>query len=162
MDSILNKIDDDVFIEAYHNSSNYTELARKIGYGNTINKSLINKIKNKIDLFSLSQYDTAKALHLYTKGELFFRRENYQSARSSIRKNAIDTYKNSNKPKCCLVCGYSKTYEVAHIKGVSDFDNNTLISEINDISNLVALCPNHHWEYDNTDFDIASYLNGAS
>lgn len=112
MDSILNKIDDCTFIEAYNTSSNYTELARKIGYGSTINKSLRSRIKNKIDSLSLPQYDTAKELSLYTKEELFSRRENYQSARSSIRKNATDTYKNSDKPKCCLVCGYSKTYEV--------------------------------------------------
>lgn len=162
MDSILNKIDDCTFIEAYNTSSNYTELARKIGYGSTINKSLRSRIKNKIDSLSLPQYDTAKELSLYTKEELFSRRENYQSARSSIRKNATDTYKNSDKPKCCLVCGYSKTYEVAHIKGVADFNGNSLISEINDISNLIALCPNHHWEYDNTDFNITPYLDGVS
>ena len=50
---------------------------------------------------------------------------------------------------------------MAHIKAVSDFNDDTLISEINDIDNLIALCPNHHWEYDNTDFDITSYLNEA-
>lgn len=37
---------------------------------------------------------------------------------------------------------------MAHIKAVSEFSDDTLISEINDINNLVGLCPNHHWEYD--------------
>ena len=71
-------------------------------------------------------------------------------------------YQNSNKPKQCICCNYDKHYEVAHIKAVSDFNDDTLISEINDIDNLIALCPNHHWEYDNTDFDITPYLDGVS
>ena len=25
----------------------------------------------------------------------------------------------------------------------------TTIEEINNINNLIGLCPNHHWEYDN-------------
>ena len=32
---------------------------------------------------------------------------------------------------------------------VSEFYENTPIFEINSITNLIALCPNHHWEYDN-------------
>ena len=47
---------------------------------------------------------------------------------------------------------------MAHIKAVSDYDNDTLISEINDINNLVALCPNHHWEYDNNLLDLTEYI----
>jgi len=48
----------------------------------------------------------------------------------------------------CQVCGYSKHVEVCHIKPISDFDNTTLISEINHESNLYILCPNCHWEFD--------------
>ena len=73
-------------------------------------------------------------------------------------KNMHVLYINSNKPKQCIVCNYDKHYEVAHIKSVSDFDDGSLISEINNQDNLIALCPNHHWEYDNTDFDITPYL----
>lgn len=46
-------------------------------------------------------------------------------------------------PKC-KICGYNKHIEVAHIKAVSEFSDSTLISEINDINNLIGLCPNHH------------------
>ena len=84
-----------------------------------------------------------------------------KTARSYIQKYARIIYQNSNKPKQCICCNYDKHYEVAHIKAVSDFNDDTLISEINDIDNLIALCPNHHWEYDNTDFDITPYLNEA-
>ena len=49
----------------------------------------------------------------------------------------------------CAICGYDKHIEVAHIKAVSEFDDNATIGEINAITNLIGLCPNHHWEYDN-------------
>ena len=39
--------------------------------------------------------------------------------------------------------------EVAHIKAVADFSDGSTLAEINSINNLIALCPNHHWEYDN-------------
>lgn len=51
--------------------------------------------------------------------------------------------------ECCERCGYSKHVEVAHIKAISSFPPNTLVSVVNDRSNLMLLCPNCHWEYDN-------------
>lgn len=50
---------------------------------------------------------------------------------------------------CCSKCGYDKHFEVCHIKPISSFSDDTLLSEINDISNIIALCPNCHWEFDN-------------
>lgn len=50
--------------------------------------------------------------------------------------------------KECVICGYSKSVHVAHIKAVNSFSKDTPISEINDLSNLVLLCPNHHYEFD--------------
>ena len=47
------------------------------------------------------------------------------------------------------MCGYDNHIEVAHIKPISSFDDNTKLSEINHKNNIVALCPNHHWEFDN-------------
>lgn len=49
----------------------------------------------------------------------------------------------------CRACGYDKHFEVCHIKAVTDFTDDTLISEINSPDNLVPLCPNCHWEFDN-------------
>lgn len=83
-----------------------------------------------------------------TKGEVFLTRANYQSARSGIRKHANDVYFSSGKEQKCIVCGYSKYIEVCHIKSVSSFPDEALLSEINAKDNLVALCPNHHWEFD--------------
>ena len=84
-----------------------------------------------------------------TKKEIFDKRKNWQSARTAIRKCANSIFKLKNIPRKCVICGYDKHIEIAHIKAVSEFSDDTLISEINDISNLVALCPNHHWEFDN-------------
>ena len=49
----------------------------------------------------------------------------------------------------CAECGYDKHIEICHIKALKDFEDNTSIEVINDLTNLVGLCPNHHWEFDN-------------
>src|ERR1035437_8776182 len=70
-----------------------------------------------------------------TKSDMF---DNYkwQNARSCIQKHARYIYNNSNKNKCCSVCGYEKHFEVAHIKSVSSFDNSTnIVDGINNIDN---------------------------
>ncbi len=50
--------------------------------------------------------------------------------------------------KCCQWCGYDKHVEIAHRKSISEFSGDTLLSTINDTDNLLALCPNCHWEHD--------------
>jgi 5-methylcytosine-specific restriction endonuclease McrA len=71
----------------------------------------------------------------------------YQKS-SRIRDWARRVYLQSDKPKCCSICGYPKHFEVCHIKAINSFSENTIISEVNALSNLVALCPNCHWELD--------------
>lgn len=93
--------------------------------------------------------DSLKEFNSQTKGQLFSKCSNWQSARSTIQRNARTSYGLSNKLKKCETCGYDKHFEVCHIKAVSDFPDTALISEINHINNLKALCPNHHWEFDN-------------
>lgn len=89
-------------------------------------------------------------LYLFTtKKSLFSRCKNWQSARSTIQKMARKIFKNSNKPKQCNICKYNKHYEVCHIKSVSSFNEDSTLLEINAIENLIALCPTHHWEFDN-------------
>lgn len=48
----------------------------------------------------------------------------------------------------CVKCGYDKHIEVAHVKSITEFDLDTPISIINHPTNLLALCPNCHWEHD--------------
>ena len=49
----------------------------------------------------------------------------------------------------CYHCGYTKHVELAHIKSLSSFDSNTTLAEVNSSTNVVQLCPNCHWEFDN-------------
>jgi len=67
---------------------------------------------------------------------------------SRIRELARNKFFKSNPSPSCRNCGYSIHVEVCHIKGISTFSPNTKISEINDLKNLVGLCPNCHWEFD--------------
>ena len=88
-------------------------------------------------------------INLQTKGDLFNNRKNWQSARSSIQSWARKVYFEAYPNPKCAICGYTNHVEVAHIKAVSEFSDDSLISEINSLTNVVGLCPNHHWEYDN-------------
>ena len=65
---------------------------------------------------------------------------------SRIRDLARREYCKSKRPQNCIFCDYNKYFEVHHIKAIEEFDLDTPISEVNNINNLVALCPNHHWE----------------
>jgi len=49
----------------------------------------------------------------------------------------------------CAKCGYNKHVELAHIKSVSSYSDDTLLSVINSENNVIQLCPNCHWEFDN-------------
>jgi len=66
----------------------------------------------------------------------------------AIRDHSNNVYKRSNKPKVCVWCGYNKHYDVCHIKPINQFSGSTPLSVVNSLNNLVALCKNHHWEFD--------------
>jgi hypothetical protein len=85
---------------------------------------------------------------LMTKKELFARCKNWQSARSILRQHAVWVYNTSGRPYACVHCMYDKHVDIAHRKAVNEFPETTLIREINDLANLMPLCPNHHWEHD--------------
>lgn len=66
-----------------------------------------------------------------------------------LRQNAIKVFKYYNNTTKCSCCGYDKHIEICHKKPIKDFDDSSLVSEINSKDNLTALCPNCHWEFDN-------------
>ena len=51
--------------------------------------------------------------------------------------------------KPCQKCGYSLHTELCHIKAIKNFDDTSTLGEVNNPKNLLVLCPNHHWEFDN-------------
>lgn len=51
--------------------------------------------------------------------------------------------------KPCANCGYDKHVELCHIKAVSSFPDSALLEEVNHPDNVIQLCRNCHWEFDN-------------
>lgn len=73
-------------------------------------------------------------------------RRHGQSAKFNIiRGRARNMYKHITS---CQFCGYNKHVEVCHIKPIHTFSEDTLISVVNDPSNILVLCRNCHWEFD--------------
>lgn len=149
--SFVNAPSDEEFIDIIKSSKTWVEIGKKLGYkckclaSNT--KKTITERCSKLGMeLQLTVNDD---VHSKTKGELFNNRKNWQSARSAIQKDARKVFFENTENPSCHICGYKNHVEVAHIKAVSDFDDCTPVSVINSISNLIGLCPNHHWEYDN-------------
>jgi hypothetical protein len=67
---------------------------------------------------------------------------------AALRNIARQIFRNSGRPRICQNCGYSKHVEICHIRAIHDFPDNTPVSIVSGIDNLVALCPNCHWEFD--------------
>lgn len=157
--SLIEQYSDEEIIEAFNNSNNITEFSKKLGYKSkmSLNGNIVSCRLQQLGL-NIENLKTIIDVSNLTKAQLFDRYTQWQTARSAIAKGARQIFNNSSKPKKCAICGYERHYEVCHIKAVSDFDDNALIAEINNIDNLIALCPNHHWEYDNGVLDISSFI----
>lgn len=68
---------------------------------------------------------------------------------AAIRARAVLDYKASGRSFVCNNCGYDKHAHICHIIPITDFPQDTLIDTVNSLDNLIALCPNCHWEFDN-------------
>jgi len=87
-----------------------------------------------------------------TLGDLQNKRS-YQ-VNSRVRELARRAYSRSERPLRCAVCGYDKHVDICHIHSISSFSSSATIGEINSLQNLVVLCPNCHWEFDNGLFSL--------
>ena len=65
--------------------------------------------------------------------------------RDHSRKNYLRSVEGTPE---CEFCGYTTHVQVCHIRPVKDFPPSATLAEVNHRSNLVGLCPNHHWELD--------------
>lgn len=83
-----------------------------------------------------------------TLSEAIYQKGHRSSAFALVRARARST-ENFKKSKQCYKCGYNKHVEACHIKPISAFPMTTPLSEINSKENIIALCRNCHWEYDN-------------
>lgn len=118
-------------------SATFNNLKREVK--ETVKKIKLPKTKKEKFEFILS----------LTKKDLIDKHEIYYKYRAVIRRHAHYVFNKHHKHQECKICGYNIHVEVCHIKSVSSFDDDILISEINSIDNLIGLCPNHHWEFDN-------------
>jgi hypothetical protein len=70
----------------------------------------------------------------------------YDNIRWASRQKMLIQIKNG----CgCVSCGWLHHVHVCHIKAIKDFPKDTKVSVVNDFNNLVLLCPNCHWLFDN-------------
>jgi predicted restriction endonuclease len=83
----------------------------------------------------------------YSLSEAIYKKHHKSSAFALVRSRARSVAKSLGMNKCTH-CGYNKHVEIAHIKPISSFDLKTKISKINNKNNIIALCPNCHWEFD--------------
>lgn len=83
--------------------------------------------------------DKTLAEAIYTKGHISNR---YAQVRDHCRRLYEGVFTE------CQKCGYDKHVEFCHIKPIKDFPQTATIREVNDSENIMALCPNCHWEFD--------------
>lgn len=70
---------------------------------------------------------------------------------AKLRGDSRASYLFSKRPMFCLICNYSKHVDICHIIDIKEFSMDTKISVVNHINNLLALCRNHHWEFDHSE-----------
>lgn len=56
---------------------------------------------------------------------------------------------NADRPKVCQVCRYSLHIEFCHKRAIASFPDTATLGEVNSPDNVLILCRNHHWEFDN-------------
>lgn len=150
--SKINKVTDEKFISIISNELTWKDISLSLGYKNGLSSERKNAIMErctKLGIVLNPKLTEEISIEKLTKEDLFKKRKNWQSARSAIQKNARKVFFENTEECKCAICGYTNHIEIAHIKAVSEFDGSDTIEVINSIDNLIALCPNHHWEYDN-------------
>lgn len=70
--------------------------------------------------------------------------------KNEVYRSARRVYLESNPELVCAHCGINdeEVIDIAHVKAICEFPLITLLGEINQISNLLALCKNCHWKFD--------------
>jgi hypothetical protein len=63
--------------------------------------------------------------------------------------NSITRLLNAHRPRVCQACGYAKHVEYCHKQPISSFPDSVTVQVVSGPENILVLCPNCHWEYDN-------------
>jgi len=102
-------------------------------------------------------YGVMCSLFSKTKREVF-EENTFWSARGRLGSNAREILLVNFGLEFCKNCKYDKHVEVCHIIPISEFNDDAYIWEINSPNNLIALCPNCHWEFDHGILDIKNII----
>ena len=143
---------DDTFVSAVKSSQTWKEIGTKLGYTNRLSSNVKLSIENRCSSMGIEVHRCLidnYYLNDKTKREVFEASKSWQAGRATIQRMARQVFFENNDNPRCHICGYDKHIEVAHVKAVSNFSGDTKLKEINSVDNLIGLCPNHHWEYDN-------------
>ncbi len=76
--------------------------------------------------------------------ESYYKSYTSNTKHTSIRRLARVIAEENKIEKKCKICGFDDYVELCHIKQIKDFNKTDTISEVNAVSNLTYLCPNHH------------------
>tara|TARA_R110000868_G_scaffold14414_2_gene67034 strand:+ start:37371 stop:37895 length:525 start_codon:yes stop_codon:yes gene_type:complete len=91
-------------------------------------------------------YENLTLEHYWNKKSL----QNLHVSSKNAHIRLLGRYKHKEMLKLpCYQCGYTKHVELCHIKPIKNFNEKCTIKEVNDIKNVIQLCPNCHWEFDN-------------
>lgn len=93
-------------------------------------------------------------------GSIIYDKHHKSASFAYVRDRAKSKLKKHRK-ELCEFCGYDNHVECAHIKPISSFSNESLLSEINSLNNLLWLCPNHHWELDFGKLTLADIIKSS-
>lgn len=154
----ISEFSDSLFLSILSSHKEWLSLCLAFGYkrAGAYNKVLIRSRAKKLGVIVNFRKNPINKMD---KGGILSLSKSWQSGRDAIRKDAAKSFTSSGKSRDCIICGYSIHTDVAHLRPVSDFPKSAFLGEMNTADNLVALCPNHHWEFDHGVLDISEYLD---
>lgn len=67
---------------------------------------------------------------------------------NKVRSHARRLVSSLGMKMICSCCNFQKGIQVCHIKAINLFEDTTPLNVVNNINNLILLCPNCHWLFD--------------
>jgi hypothetical protein len=122
-----------------------SKLSRRIG--SRKNQICFNCYQNQRKMDTHIKYGLKTKQEVMTESLSYSSKHRYEKIRQHAKRCCeLFKWKNSNR---CEKCSYNIHTELCHIKPISEFSDDTILNVINDRSNVIFLCPNCHWEFDN-------------
>lgn len=123
---------------------------------NNFYKTYDHKLKTFCKDCSLSNYSDTKTSYYKSRtlDDIYNHhsvKDKHPSWKSSFIRLMNRTWNANLLAMPCNHCGYDLHVELAHIKAISTFPSSATLEEVNHPNNIIPLCPNCHWLFDNGD-----------